>query len=118
MGKAFKSVGKVGKAVVKGFGGSVIKSAVKGVKQVGKGLLSLPSLVGVGLGAVTDLVTGDTPQQQQQGGTTIIQQTAEQAKQRYALEEGKATEQGASEISDRLANRKKIKRLSTTSKGG
>ena len=106
-------MGKVGKSITK-VAKKTFKSATKVVDKLGGvgnvltgGALGLAKGV---VGTVGETVSGGS------GTTTTIQQTAEAAKQRYATEEGKATEQGASEFGERQVARKKIKRL--TSKKG
>lgn len=102
-------MGKVGKSVSKGFK-KATKSVSKGFKKVTKEIGRVPKNVG---GLVAGATGGGAS-----GGTTVIQQVAEKAKQRYASEEGQATEQGATDLKTRLGvnNRKKIKRLSTVKK--
>ena len=103
-------MGKVGKSISKGFK-KVTKAVISTpLKQIGKEIGRVPENVG---GLLAGVVGGDAS-----GGTTVIQQVAEKAKQRFASEEGQATEQGATDLKTRLGvgDRKKIKRLSTVNK--
>lgn len=96
-------MGKVGKSVSKGFKKVTEAVIKKPLKQINN--------------AVGGVMGGASSGGASSGGTTVIQQEAENAKQRYASEEDQTTEQGATDLKTRsgVSDKKKIKRLSTVS---
>ena len=103
-------MGKIGKSIEKGFK-SVTKAAIsKPLKQLSKEASRVPKNVGT---LIHGVIGGP-----EFGGTLGVQQASDEFNQRYASEEGKETEQGATDLKTRLGvgDRKKIKRLSTVNK--
>lgn len=108
--KATKSVTNVFNKVTKEIA-RVPENASNMAKSVVNEIERVPENVGSMLADAVGGGDNSTP-------STVIQESADKAKQRFALEEGQETEQGATDIKTRLGvgDRKKIKRLSIVKK--
>ena len=115
--KVTKSVSKGFKSVTKAVISTPVKQIVKEVARVPENVGNIATSVVKEIARVPENVGELLAGGGASVGATVIQQEAEKAKQRFASEEGQATEQGATDLKTRLGvdDRKKIKRLSTVS---